>query len=488
MTDNWHERGLTMCRTMKLVAIAIVTTVVVAIAGANAAQASTYESVVLGDGPSSYWRLGESSGSTAVDGSGNGNDCGYSASGVSLGVSGALSGDPDTAAGFGAPGLVECPGSASVVGTQAFSYEVWVKTSSSSGYQYLMAQREAGFGGADGETTLYLDAGYVKFFTWNWSADLSLQSPDPIDDGEWHHVVVTRESDGSAVLYLDGVSVARGRGLTSLISHKVYLGGDGRDSTHYLAGDLDEVAIYPYALTPRQVADHYGIGTTVVTYESVVLGDGPSSYWRLGESSGSTAVDGSGNGNDCGYSASGVSLGVSGALSGDPDTAAGFGAPGLVECPGSASVVGTQAFSYEVWVKTSSSSGYQYLMAQREAGFGGADGETTLYLDAGYVKFFTWNWSADLSLQSPDPIDDGEWHHVVVTRESDGSAVLYLDGVSVARGRGLTSLISHKVYLGGDGRDSTHYLAGDLDEVAIYPYALTPRQVDTHYAVGTARP
>ena len=455
-------------------------------AGTATAQASSYESAVLADSPSAYWRLGESSGSVAADRSGNGNDCTYASSGVTLGRSGAVAGDSDTAAAFTAPGIVACPSGASVLGTQAFTYEAWVRTTSSSGYQYLIAQRDSGAYGADGETTLYLDGGYVKFFTGNGSVDMLLQGPDSLADGGWHQVVVTRDAIGAAVLYVDGAVVDRAIGSTSLVAHEVFLAADGRDSTHYFDGELDEVAIYPVALDAGQVGDHYGLGMS--SYEAAVLADGPLAYWRLGESSGSVAADRSGNGNDCTYASTGVTLGSAGGISDDPDTAATFAAPGIVGCPSGASVLGTQGFTYEVWVRTTASSGYQYLMSQRDSSAGGADGETTLYLDGGYVTFFTGNGSVDMLLRGPEPVDDGEWHHLVVTRDALGSAVLYVDGVAVDRAIGSTSLVAHEVFLAADGRDSTHYFDGDLDEVAIYGYALDARAVDNHFGIGSGRP
>ena len=50
-------------------------------------------------------------------------------------------------------------------------------------------------------------------------------------------------------------------------------------------------------------------------YASVVLGDTPTGYWRLGESSGTTASDASGNGLAATYNG-GFTLGAGGALSG----------------------------------------------------------------------------------------------------------------------------------------------------------------------------
>ena len=72
-------------------------------------------------------------------------------------------------------------------------------------------------------------------------------------------------------------------------------------------GRLDEIAIYGTALSAARVQAHYTPGAPA-TYASTVLADSPVAYWRLGEASGSSAADSSGNGNGGSY-AGGVTLG-----------------------------------------------------------------------------------------------------------------------------------------------------------------------------------
>src|SRR5262249_4091197 len=68
-----------------------------------------------------------------------------------------------------------------------------------------------------------------------------------------------------------------------------------------------------------------------VTYAQQVLLDSPAAYWRLGEASGNTAKDASGNGVNGVYQGS-IGLGAKGAIANDPDTAATFdGATSFVD-------------------------------------------------------------------------------------------------------------------------------------------------------------
>src|SRR5260370_36700308 len=58
-------------------------------------------------------------------------------------------------------------------------------------------------------------------------------------------------------------------------------------------------------------------------YSSVVLAKGPIGYWRLGEATGPTAFDASGNGYDGTYFGN-PAFGQPGAITNDPDTAIGL--------------------------------------------------------------------------------------------------------------------------------------------------------------------
>src|SRR6478609_8595556 len=85
---------------------------------------SLYSSTILSDSPLAYWRLGELSGSSAADASGNAHTGTYTGS-VALGLAGAVAGDNDAAAKFdGSSAYVSLP----VFSTLAtWSVEAWVK-------------------------------------------------------------------------------------------------------------------------------------------------------------------------------------------------------------------------------------------------------------------------------------------------------------------------------------------------------------------------
>ena len=93
--------------------------------------------------------------------------------------------------------------------------------------------------------------------------------------------------------------------------------------------------------------------TTGNCYFQAVLADSPKSYWRLGESSGTNAVDSSPNAHTGTYHNS-PTLGVTGALSGDTNTAITVAAASVqyVQIADNADFdYGNGPFSLELWIK-----------------------------------------------------------------------------------------------------------------------------------------
>src|SRR5207245_2214784 len=110
MLFGWR-RALARTRLYQFVTPAFVISLVFGIAGqaispaTSLAASSAYSTAVLSDQPGAYWRLGETSGSTAADASGKGHT-GWLL-GVSGGATGALVGDADTAFWFGGAASVK---------------------------------------------------------------------------------------------------------------------------------------------------------------------------------------------------------------------------------------------------------------------------------------------------------------------------------------------------------------------------------------------
>ena len=240
--------------------IATTWTATVAVAPGSA-SARPYVAAVAADGATDHWSLGEASGNTAFADIG-GNDLTVG-SGVTRGAGGAVTGDPDTAStfdgtasGFGATARTEQAPS-------TFSVEAWFRTTSGAGGKIV------GFGNANTGTSatydrhVYMDtSGRVIFGVTETNQRRTIQSAGGLNDGGYHHVVATLSSAGMA-LHVDGARVATRASTTVGPNYYGYwrVGGDSTWSgSQWFDGRIDEVAVYPGALSQAQVANHYALG------------------------------------------------------------------------------------------------------------------------------------------------------------------------------------------------------------------------------------
>jgi hypothetical protein len=170
-----------------------------------------------------------------------------------------------------------------------------------------------------------------------------------------------------------------------------------------------------------------------VSYSDEVLADSPLVYARLGESSGATtAIDSSGNGRNGTYGSS-PTLGVTGLLTGDADTAMTLAAnSGQCVTWTSASWMNpTAAWTAEAWVKFAGAVEANDTIASRYDG--GSGDQWLLYRhDTGKIAVQARNASSSyVTVTDPTVATAGTTYHVVGTW--DGSTLrLYVNGTQVA--------------------------------------------------------
>ncbi|WP_210509040.1 S-layer family protein [Naasia sp. SYSU D00057] len=231
------------------------------------------------------------------------------------------------------------------------------------------------------------------------------------------------------------------------------------------------------------------------TYAQTVVGDAPTSYWRLGEASGTSLFDSVGV--NTLRAGTGVTLAQSGALSGDANTAARF--PGTqAGVATSGQVQSPTAYTAEAWFRTSSTTGGNILDLGSASTIVPTTTTTTtattsdrnLYIDAaGKVGFGARAGQGSVNLSTTRTgYNDNQWHHAVVTVGANG-ARLYVDGVLSGQNTTVTSLRSSWGYwrVGGDVARTTGgptFLSGTIDDVAVYPAALTAEQVQEHFTLS----
>ncbi|MCC8242701.1 polymorphic toxin-type HINT domain-containing protein [Saccharothrix luteola] len=227
---------------------------------------SHYRTAVQDTRPESYWRLGEAQGTSA--GSDVAVNLGKDAAtyrDVTLGTPGIAG---DNAAQFnGSSSVVDLPKGA-VKKSRDLAVELWFKTSATTGGPLIGYQDHATnptsavpvlYVGADGKLRGQFATGAID----------PMMSALAVNDGQWHHVVLSAMGDVQT-LYLDAVKVgAHTRAIDHSLLTVNQVGAShatgtwpqwGAGARRHFAGVIDEVAVYSHPLGQGAVADHHRYG------------------------------------------------------------------------------------------------------------------------------------------------------------------------------------------------------------------------------------
>jgi hypothetical protein len=220
-----------------------------------------------------------------------------------------------------------------------------------------------------------------------------------------------------------------------------------------------------------------------------VVSDGPRAYWRLGETSGTTAADALGA--VPGTYQGGVVLGVAGALAGDANTATRFDGGNdkvTMRDPASGSLdFGTGDFTVEAWVRATAND-ERAIVSKRSYTVGEPYWQATVTDDGsqtGRVRVNTFDGVTSRQVYGPAVrIDDGAWHHVVLAFDRDAGVAIYVDGTMATTSATLPGDVGNTGELLVGKSPGYSYFKGDLDEVAVYASLLSTAQVQAHFAAG----
>jgi RHS repeat-associated protein len=245
---------------------------------------SPYPSAVLDAGPLSYWRLADAIGATSpFDSVLENNVPGHaqaSYSGATLGSPGGLPGSGAGAASFnGTSSYLELP--ANLVSQASFNtISMWFKTTTAGVLFSYQTDPITGATTSNSYTpSLYVGTdGYLHGEFWYSAGASPMTSPARVDDGAWHHVVLSGGGT-SQKMYVDNVSRSAAGQISQVANataHEYigagFIGGAWPNEAHqsgtsstgyaqYFTGSISDVAFYSTALTDAQVASMYAAGT-----------------------------------------------------------------------------------------------------------------------------------------------------------------------------------------------------------------------------------
>ena len=454
---------------------------------------SAYSTDVLDDGATNYWRMDETTGTTLADFIGQSDMT--AAAGVTKGTAGAF--DSNTAMTFsgssngtaGTTGTVETP--------TTFSISAWFKTSTSRGGKIV------GYGDSQLGTSsnydrhIYMDNnGRVNFGVHNGTTS-TVTSASTYRDNIWHQVVASQGPDGMT-LYVDGKRVGFNASVTNGSAYTGYwrIGGDNlswwpnKPTSNWFAGAIDDVAIYDEVLTVQQVQEQYlDAGKTLAVpaapadaYGQSVYNSGPNAFWRLNETSGTTANDSSRYFVNGTYTALGVTKNVTGPIAGNNGVTLN-GASGSVGA--TVQETSPQRYSGELWFKTNTTRGGKLFSFGSSASGSSTNVDRQVYmLDNGKLRFGV-NPGTRVTIDSAASYNNNQWHHLVANQSADGMR-MYVDGTLVASGPTINaqSFTGYWRVGGGDtnwGGATSSYFAGTIDEAAFYDKALSLAEIRAHY-------
>jgi hypothetical protein len=236
--------------------------------GAPTVVSSAYRHAVLDDKPLVYWRMGASKDRVVPDETSGGNDLVLQGTGHTLGVQGAIEGDTD--------GAIELDGKASFaiatnsrvldfMGGAKFTLECWAQRESGgeSYFQHLFSNVQGVAGNRDG-FALYLlpepapgENARSVFEYDRPAADLGIWGP-VFDANLWAYYVAV--FDGTQISLYANATLSETDVTTGNIAARTVPFTVGRAAGvdgSYFKGALDELAIYPRALTSAEIAEHY---------------------------------------------------------------------------------------------------------------------------------------------------------------------------------------------------------------------------------------
>lgn len=340
-----------------------------------------------------------------------------------------------------------------------------------------------GTGSAGGVNTLDL------FFRQSgWTTVNHIQSvSEPLDD-TWHHVAFVQQADGSRILYVDGVRdeleiPAKDAGAWRV--NTTTIGGILRaNPTHWLTGLMDEVILWNRALSEAEVKQVVSESLSSVFSP---LTQGMVAYWPLNEVVGVKTPE-----LVNGYDMELANLTAADLVDGKVGKAFQFDNARQtmlrrINNPGEQLPVNQYpALTVSFWAKVQGSDLTDLRLFSEGSttdnnplfnlGTGNAGGVNSLDL------FFRQSgWTEVNHIKSVSEPLDNTWHHIAFVQQEDGSRALYVDGVRDALEIPAKEPGAWRVNtttIGGILRaNPTHWLTGQMDEVALWSRALSEAEL-----------
>jgi hypothetical protein len=210
-----------------------------------------------------FWAFTTAATGLFEDSAGSNNDAATKVGILTQGVAGALSGDTnkaitlDGSTGRALIAFVSSTGECDV--EDVFTLEAWIKKAANGTSMGILSDQDSGYYmRMNSDNTLGLNKQGIS--------DI-VKSTTTITDTNWHHVVATK-SGATVALYIDGVDVTgtvTNATIATLTTTALIGARHIATPDEFFNGSIDEVALYPTALSAAKVLFHYQLGVGTVT-------------------------------------------------------------------------------------------------------------------------------------------------------------------------------------------------------------------------------
>ncbi len=396
-------------------------------------------------------------------------------------------------------------------GNREGTFSIWFRTNFTGVAKHIFAasdntQDNDDFG-------LLINQGVLNFFVRDGGNILNAKSPSRVDDNQWHHAVISSDLNGNA-MYIDGnkIQIAYSVGNSGSnvwfnnVSNKnaFYIGAREEDNglENFFNGTMDNIMIWNSSLTQQEVYRLYRSGyekyINTNTYLNNITWSGDATASILESNANDSSMCDTrtiahykidSNANDCSNSNNGIPIGVTnttgifnGAYSFD-----GIDDAINVSDSDEFSFVDSgadSAFTFSAWINPKDSDNFRVL----SKGVYSNTLEYNFYLDVDSNPFIYTMDNSEVARIGREAAGtallNDTWYHIVTTY--DGSADqsgfrIYVDGVRVddtdyAAGSGYVSMENQPAPF-IIGAYDTVYANGTIDDVRIYNYSLTPKDI-----------
>jgi hypothetical protein len=440
-------------------------------------------------GPVGWWKFDENTGTATNDSSGNNNNCTFSSMPTAPWVQGKFGTGLDFQK---TNDYVSCGSASSVDNLRTLTISAWINPRVSSTYEQIVTKSSDGAPNTGYLFESNMSTNTLEFWAGTSATTVSrISASNVLIDNQWQYVTVTW--DGSLTganihLYVNGVEVTygsttNGSGTRDDDSAQNFLIGNEPSTGDDYDGWIDDVKVYNYIRTSSQIIDDMNAGHPAPgsPVGHAVL-DLP-----FDEGYGSTVHDASPQGND----------GTLGAGSSAPawtndgkfGKALSFdGTSDYVRVADDASIEGLSAVSISVWVKPTQCQGIigsSSILVRKTAVYSASirsDCKMSLYIDNGT------GWSNEMISLGTVPTSSWSYLTFIYT----GSEYkFYKNAIEIGAGipskTGTLNTNTEDLGIGSWLTDMQYSYKGLIDEVKIYPFALTLDQVKIDYNLGKSQ-